>query len=121
WAELHCHTSYSFLDGCSAPAALVSEALRLGVETLAITDHDGMYGVAQFAQAAERTGLRTVFGAELSLGLNGPQQGVPDPAGQHLLVLARNPEGYRRLCRVITAAQMRGARGRPVYDWAEVV
>ena len=75
WAELHCHSSYSFLDGASSPAELVNEAARLGLSALAITDHDGMYGVPQFAQAAVRmraagTELGTVFGAELSLGLS---------------------------------------------------
>ena len=74
WAELHCHSSYSFLDGASSPAELVAEALKLGLTALAITDHDGMYGVPQFAQAVTRvkeaggTGLRTVFGAELEPG-----------------------------------------------------
>jgi hypothetical protein len=78
WAELHCHSSYSFLDGASSPAELVAEAARLGLEALAITDHNGMYGVPQFAQAAakltEQTGIRlgTVFGAELSVGCAGP-------------------------------------------------
>ena len=130
------------------------------MQALAITDHDGMYGVAQFAQAAARqaeqtgTPLRTVFGAELSLGcvdpggrppgtprhplwcpphtgrspgpdgpgLAGPvrnsgRAGAPDPEGQHLLVLARDAEGYRRLCAVISAAQLAGGeKGRPVYD-----
>src|SRR5215831_11420031 len=78
WAELHCHSSYSFLDGASSPAELVAEAARRGLEALAITDHDGMYGVPQFAQAAakltEQTGIKlgTVFGAELSgAGLGG--------------------------------------------------
>ena len=123
WAELHCHSSYSFLDGASSPAELVAEACRQGVQALAITDHDGMYGVAQFAQAAARqaeqgeTPLKTVFGAELSLGLPRQQGGVPDPDGEHLLVLARDPEGYRRLCTVISAAQLAGGeKGRPVYD-----
>ena len=45
WAELHCHSSYSFLDGASSPAELVAGALKLGLTALAITDHDGMYGV----------------------------------------------------------------------------
>jgi error-prone DNA polymerase len=127
WAELHCHSSFSFLDGASSPAELVAEALKLGLTALAITDHDGMYGVPQFAQAVTRvketggTGLRTVFGAELSLDLPGGQGGIPDPAGRHLLVLARDPDGYRRLCRVISAAQVAGGeKGRPVYDIAEL-
>jgi error-prone DNA polymerase len=122
WAELHCHSSFSFLDGAATPGELVAEAARLGLEVLAITDHDGMYGVPQFAQAAARLrdrGIRlgTVFGAELSLGLSSGQNGVPDPEGGHLLVLAKNPEGYRRLCAVISAAQLAGGeKGRPVYD-----
>src|ERR1022692_2388758 len=127
WAELHCHSSYSFLDGASSPAELVAEALKLGLTALAITDHDGMYGVPQFAQAVTRVkeaggaGLGTVFGAELSLDLPGGQGGIPDPAGRHLLVLARDPDGYRRLCRVISAAQGAGEeKGRPVYDIAEL-
>ena len=127
WAELHCHSSYSFLDGASSPAELVAEAARRGLETLAITDHDGMYGVPQFAQAAaklaEQTGVRlgTVFGAELSLGLPTGQGGIPDPVGRHLLVLARDPDGYRRLCWAISAAQLAGGeKGRPVYDFGEL-
>ncbi|GAA3960306.1 error-prone DNA polymerase DnaE2 [Actinomadura viridis] len=117
WAELHCHSSFSFLDGASDPAALVAEAARLGVEAMAVTDHDGMYGAVRFAQAAAEAGIATVFGAELSLELPGPRTGEPDPAGRHLLVLARGPEGYARLCSAITAAQLAGGeKGRPVYD-----
>ncbi|WP_166356152.1 error-prone DNA polymerase [Phytoactinopolyspora limicola] len=131
WAELHCHSAYSFLDGASEPETLVVEALLQGVETLAITDHDGMYGVVRFAEAArdayemygEQLGgrrLGTVFGAELSLGLTARQGGVPDPEGHHLLVLARNPEGYRRLAGAITTAQLRGKKGQPIYHLDEL-
>jgi error-prone DNA polymerase len=120
WAELHCHSSYSFLDGASSPAELVAEATRLGLAALAVTDHDGMYGVAQFAQAAAGSVLGTVFGAELSLDgtPDGPERaGSPDPGGRHLLVLARDPEGYKRLSAVISAAQLAGGgKGRPAYD-----
>jgi error-prone DNA polymerase len=125
WIELHCHSSYSFLDGASSPEELVNEAIGRGLAALAITDHDGMYGVPQFAQAVARrkaaggAGLGTIFGAELSLGLPRGQAGFPDPVGQHLLVLARDAEGYRRLCQVISDAQLAGAeKGRPVYDQA---
>src|SRR5215471_17986453 len=51
WAELHCHSSYSFLDGASDPDSLIKAAAALGLSAIAITDHDGMYGVPQFAQA----------------------------------------------------------------------
>ncbi|HET6875806.1 MAG TPA: PHP domain-containing protein, partial [Acidimicrobiales bacterium] len=117
YAELHCHSNFSFLDGASHPEELVEEAVRLGIETLALTDHDGMYGVVRFAEAARAVGLPTVFGAELSVGLSRPQNGVADPEGTHLLVLARDPVGYTRLARAISVAHMNGAeKGRPQVD-----
>ncbi|MBN9098419.1 MAG: error-prone DNA polymerase [Pseudonocardia sp.] len=122
FAELHCHSNFSFLDGASHPEELVEQAYRLGLDAVALTDHDGMYGVVRFADAARELGIATVFGAELSLGLTAPQNGVADPEGTHLLLLARDPVGYRALCRVISAAQLRGLeKGRPVYDLDEVV
>lgn len=121
YAELHCHSAFSFLDGASTPEQLVAEALRLGLDALAITDRDGLYGVVRFCEAARDTGLRTLYGAELSLGLPEPQLGVPDPVGEHLLVLARGQEGYRRLSRQISDAQLAGGeKGRPVYDLEEL-
>ncbi|MDQ1121483.1 error-prone DNA polymerase [Microbacterium trichothecenolyticum] len=117
YAELHAHSSYSFLDGASSPEELVEEAERLGLHALALTDHDGFYGIVRFAEAAEARAVRTVFGAELSLGLTAPQNGEADPEGSHLLVLARREEGYHRLAAAITHAQLTGAeKGRPVYD-----
>ena len=122
YAELHCHSNFSFLDGASHPEELVEEAARLGLEAVALTDHDGMYGVVRFAEAAAELGVRTVFGAELSLGLSAPQNGVADPEGSHLLLLARGPQGYQGLCRTISTAQLAGReKGRPVYDLDEVV
>ncbi|HUQ39288.1 MAG TPA: error-prone DNA polymerase [Acidimicrobiales bacterium] len=114
YAELHCHSNFSFLDGASHPEELAEEAARLGLEALAVTDHDGLYGVVRFAEAASAVGLPTVFGAELSMGLTKPQNGVADPEGHHLLVLARDPEGYARLSRTISEAQLRGReKGKP--------
>ena len=78
WAELHCHSAYSFLDGASTPGELIAEAAECGLTAIAITDHDGMYGVPQFAQSAARfreseegigSNVATVFGAELSLDI----------------------------------------------------
>lgn len=121
YAELHAHSSYSFLDGASSPEELLEEAERLGLHALAITDHDGFYGIVRFAEAAETASVKTVFGAELSLGLSGPQNGEADPDGSHLLVLARQEEGYHRLAKAITDAQLRGGeKGRPIYDLEEL-
>jgi error-prone DNA polymerase len=121
YAELHCHSNFSFLDGASHPEELVEEAARLGLDAIALTDHDGMYGVVRFAEAAKAYGMRTLYGAELSIGLSEPQGGHADPEGQHLLVLARGPDGYRRLCRQISAAQLAGGtKGRPLYDADEL-
>jgi error-prone DNA polymerase len=117
YAELHCHSNFSFLDGASHPEELVEEAARLGMEALALTDHDGMYGVVRFAEAARAVGLPTIFGAELSIGLTRPQNGVADPEGTHLVVLARDPVGYTRLCRAISVAHLLGGdKGRPLVD-----
>jgi error-prone DNA polymerase len=119
YAELHCHSNASFLDGGSHPEELAEEAARLGLEALAITDHDGMYGIVRFAEAARALTLPTIFGAELTLTpagareASGARTGTPDPAGEHLVVLARGPEGYARLSRAISEAQMAGAKGAP--------
>jgi error-prone DNA polymerase len=75
YAELHCHSNFSFLDGASHPEQLVEEAVRLGLEALAITDHDGLYGVVRFAEAARAHGLPTVFGAEITLSAAGADAG----------------------------------------------
>lgn len=116
YAELHCHTNFSFLDGASHPEELAEEAARLGLTGLAVTDHDGFYGVVRFSQAARELDLPTIFGAELSLDLTKPQNGEPDPEGRHLLALAHGHEGYARLARTISRGQLDGAeKGKPAY------
>ncbi|MDR3106767.1 MAG: PHP domain-containing protein, partial [Bifidobacteriaceae bacterium] len=117
YAELHAHSAFSFLDGCSQPADLAYQAAKLGLGAMAITDHDGLYGVVQFADAAREVGLPTVFGAELTLGGGEEAPGASDPPGTHLLALARGPEGYKRLSRSIAQAYLAvGEKGPPRYD-----
>jgi error-prone DNA polymerase len=122
YAELHCHSNFSFLDGASPPEELVAEAAHRGLEALAITDHDSFAGAVRFAEAARAHGLPTVFGAELTLDLppcdpvgraRPRPDPVPDPPGRHLVVLARDPVGYARLATAISDAQLRGRKSHP--------
>src|SRR3954468_1461114 len=120
YAELHCHSNFSFLDGASHPEELAEEAARLGLTGLAITDHDGFYGVVRFSEAARDLDLPTIFGAELSLGLSKPQNGEPDPEGRHLLVLAKDAAGYAALGSLIGEGQLTGGeKGKPDYGDVE--
>jgi len=77
YAELHCHSHFSFLDGASAPDDLVARAVELGMSALAITDHQGLYGAVRFSTAAEAAGLHPVVGIEVEL----LDAAVPDPGG----------------------------------------
>ena len=124
YAELHCHSNFSFLDGASHPEELVTEAVRRGLSALALTDHNGLYGVVRFAEAARMVGLPTVFGAELTIGsrvVSENRNGPADPAGEHLVVLARDPEGYARLSRVIGEGQLAGEKGAPQIPYERLV
>ena len=119
YAELHAHSTFSFLDGASQPEHLLEEAARLHLHGLALTDHDGFYGAARMAEIAESyPQIATVYGTELSLGLTEPQNGVPDPEGTHLLLLADGQDGYHRLAGAVTSAHLAAGaeKGRPRYD-----
>ena len=102
YVELHAHSSYSFLDGASLPEELATRAAELGYSALALTDHDGVYGAMEFAQACKPLGLRPIIGAELTIA-----------AGFHLTVLVEDATGWHNLCRLLTEAH---AETRPRAD-----
>jgi error-prone DNA polymerase len=93
YAELHCHSYYSFHDGASSLEELLSRARELGYRALAITDHDNLCGAMRFAQVSQSLEMRGIIGAEITL-----------EGGHHLSLLAKDRQGYRNLCRLITAA-----------------
>src|SRR5260370_7212490 len=103
---MKCHSEYFFMDGASHAEHVAEKAARLQLDELALTDHDGMYGVVRFAEAARAVGLRTVFGAELTLGLTRFEPGLADPEGDHIVVLARDPYGSPHLSRPTTTPPM---------------
>jgi len=110
YVELHCHSAFSFLDGASLPEQLALTATQLEYPTLALTDHNGLYGSMAFAQAAKQLGLQAITGAELTL-----------LDGCHVTLLVETPEGYANLCRLITEAHLgREDRRDPRLDFASL-
>ncbi len=96
YVELHCHSAFSFLDGASLPDELVGAAAELGYRALALTDHNGVFGSMEHAQAARALGLQAIHGAEVD---------VTDPHGvRHLTLLVEDQRGWSNLCRVLTRA-----------------
>jgi len=93
YAELHCHSAFSFLDGASLPDELAAAAARLGYDALALTDHNSLSGSMEFAQATAALGLKAIHGAEVDL-----------PDDRHLTLLVEDAQGWRNLCRLLTRA-----------------
>lgn len=113
YVELHCHSGFSFLDGASHPEELVLRAVELGYPALALTDHNGLYGSMEFAQAARRAGIQPITGAEITLRECFPGAQTEPPDGHHVTVLAETPQGYANLCRLLTEAHMGSERSDP--------
>lgn len=109
YAELHAHSSYSFLTGASQPEDLVHRAAQLELSALAITDFDGFPGVVRFTRAARDHGISTVIGSELKFIHDSSQ----------LLILTKNPRGYHKLSHEIGSALLAsGKKGRRTMIWS---
>src|SRR5688572_23049139 len=100
YVELHSHSYYSLLDGASAPADLVRRAAELGMDALALTDHDAIYGAVPFIKAAKANGIKPILGAEMTL-----------TNGHHLTLLVENQQGWSNLCELITQARHNAPKG----------
>ena len=118
YLELHAHSAYSFLDGASTPTELAGAAAEHGYPAMALTDHDGLWGSMEFAEACKGVGVKAITGAELTVAL-------PAGAGQpaqlaHLTLLVETSAGYRNLCRLITKAHSHTREGKarePTQPW----
>ncbi|CAN5680571.1 hypothetical protein BH23CHL7_BH23CHL7_15370 [soil metagenome] len=99
YAELHCHSNFSFLDGASPADELAERAAALGYQALAVTDHQGLYGAVRFAGAMRELGLRPVIGLEVEL----LDSAVDDPSG---LVVARRRRGRKLVAKQASPEQV---------------
>src|SRR5580692_1419519 len=100
YAELHAWSNFSFLQGGSHPEELIDRAAELELSAIALTDRDGLYGAVRFATHARQCRVNAIIGSELTF-----------EDGAHLVLLVENECGYANLCRLISAAQMRGGKG----------
>lgn len=115
FVHLHNHTEYSLLDGANRIPDMVRTAGEMGMESLAITDHGVMFGVMEFYLECRKQGLKPILGMEAYVCPGGHQQrGERDD--YHLLLLARDLEGYRNLCKLATIAALEGYYYKPRID-----
>lgn len=115
YAELHCHSNFSLLDGASHPEHLLARAAELGLPALALTDHDAVYGAARFIHAAAEHGIRPILGAELTLCADDPARPF------HLTLLAENQSGWHNLCYLISRGRAVAPKGEAVLPFAELI
>lgn len=117
FTHLHNHTEYSLLDGLSNIPALVARASELGMKSLAITDHGGLYGAVEFYKQCKEFGINPIIGLESYLAQESRHSKTPaDKTPYHLLLLAKNPEGYSNLLKIASVAHLEGFYYKPRVD-----
>ncbi|MCK5081189.1 MAG: PHP domain-containing protein, partial [Candidatus Moranbacteria bacterium] len=118
FTHLHVHTHYSLLDGLGKIDDLLERAQKFGMDSLAITDHGTMYGVIEFYQKAKKAGIKPIIGCEFYLAPNGLENKRPrvDEERFHLILLAKNNQGYQNLMKLVTEAHTKGYYYKPRID-----
>lgn len=118
FVHLHVHTEYSLLDGAARIEKVVKKAQQLGMPALAITDHGVMYGVVDFYKACIKAGIKPIIGCEVYVAPFNRMDRTPgrDDSNRHLVLLAKNEEGYRNLVRLVSLAFTEGFYYKPRVD-----
>ncbi len=120
FVHLHTHSEFSLLDGANRIPELIAHVQKLGMDSLAITDHGNLHGAWTFYENARAAGIRPILGFEAYLAF-GPRQAQAKPAWapaaySHLVLLARNRAGYRNLIRLSSIGFTEGFYRRPRID-----
>ena len=118
FTHLHVHSNFSFLDGGSSVRALLDRAREVGCDSLALTDHNGLYGAVRFYDYARKIGIKPIIGVEIEVeseerradGSTTPNTQHPIP-NTHLVLLAKSLAGYSNLCKIVTRAQLSHEKG----------
>ncbi|OGQ20299.1 MAG: DNA polymerase III subunit alpha [Deltaproteobacteria bacterium RIFCSPHIGHO2_02_FULL_60_17] len=121
FVHLHCHTQYSLLDGANKVDALLERVKQLKQPAVAMTDHGNMFGAIEFYREAMRQGIKPIIGCEIYVApasrfeRKGVDKGNRE-YNNHLILLAMNLEGYRNLCKLVTAGYLEGFYYKPRVD-----
>lgn len=118
FVHLHVHTQFSILDGASNINGLIDKAVEYGMPALAITDHGNMFGVKKFHDIANKKGIKPIIGCEAYLAPNGRlnKKADADRVRNHLILLAKNEQGYQNLAKLISLAWIEGYYYKPRLD-----
>ncbi|MBI1982170.1 MAG: DNA polymerase III subunit alpha [Candidatus Levybacteria bacterium] len=118
FVHLHNHSEFSLLDGLSKIPAMVARAKDLGMTALAITDHGALYGALKFYHACREAGIKPIIGCEIYVAKRSrfDKEANIDSDQNHLILLAKNNNGYKNLMRLVTAASLEGFYYKPRAD-----
>lgn len=114
FTHLHVHTEYSLLDGFSRIDVLLDKCKELGMDSIAITDHGQMYGVIEFYKQATKRGIKPIIGCEIYVSEK--DHTIKNPTNKryyHLILLAKNIEGYKNLIKIVSEAYVNGFYYKP--------
>ena len=120
FVHLHVHSHYSLLDGLAKIPDIVDRAQELGMQSVALTDHGVMYGMIEFYKTAKKKGIKPILGCEVYVAPRKMEDKTPriDNSPFHLVLLAKNFEGYQNLLKLVTAAHLEGYYYKPRVDKA---
>ena len=122
FVHLHVHTEYSLLDGLTKIKNLVNTVKEMGMNSIAITDHGTMYGAVEFYKTCQKNGIKPIIGCETYLAQNGRlDKSASNRRNQHLILLAKNNQGYKNLMKLVSIAHIEGFYYKPRIDWETLV
>lgn len=118
FVHLHIHSEYSLLDGANRIKDLPVRAKELGMNAIAITDHGVMFGAIDFYKACKANGVKPIIGCEVYVAPRGRKDKEPkiDEKYNHLILLAKNNEGYKNLAKLVSLGFIEGFYYKPRID-----